>query len=171
MNLQEGNNAITRTKKHPMNTYKSILTIFLTINCMLTNSQEFKERHIRKLENHGIIYKTEYSFSEQATKDLHQILHYDFKRRAKKTVGFSLLTVGMGGLVGGVLLMNQNSNNSGAPQSFILGVFCYAAGAAGVGTSIPLFVSAGKSKKNRDKLKLLYQSEATRNPFLIQSNL
>ena len=67
-----------------MKKYNSIITIFLSLSFLMTNAQEFKERHIRKLLNHVIIYKTEYSFSEQATKDLHQVLYYDFKRRAKK---------------------------------------------------------------------------------------
>lgn len=134
---------------------KTISICMFLIACSTIHAQEFKERHIKKLENLGIQYKTEYSFSQEATKELHQLLHYDFKRRAKNTVAASLLTVGVGGLVGGIfILKDQNEYTSWITQ--IGGGLVLAVGTAGIGTSIPLFISAKKSRKRRDKLKMKY---------------
>lgn len=149
---------------------KTICICLALIASVNMSSQDFKERHIIKLENLGIEYKTEYSFSQEATKDLHQLLHYDFKRSAKNTVAASLLTVGVGGLVGGTLILtNKNSYSSGLTQ--FAGGLVFAIGAAGAGTSIPLFVSARTSRKNRDLLKMKYMDDLIDNASLQQTEL
>ena len=137
-----------------MDVKKHIISLLFIISSMIMYSQEFKQRHIRKLENLDIPFKAEYSMSEQATKDLHHSLHHDFKRKAKITVGGSLLTVGIGGLVGGALLMNGAQYDHQGLTS-IAATGCFLVAAAGVGTSIPLFVGARKSKKLRDKIKTM----------------
>ena len=134
----------------------------------MTYSQEFKERHIKKLENLGIQYKTEYSFSQQATKDLHQVLHYDYKRRAKNTVGTSLFTLGIGGLIGGMLMSKKNQYDRHGFGSIAAGG-SFLVGAAGIGTSIPIFISAGKTRKKRDQLKLIYQQDSIYNTSIQQA--
>ncbi|WP_273567982.1 hypothetical protein [Maribacter halichondriae] len=157
-----------------MKTQNHIIGLLFLTSSMLTHSQEFKERHVRKLENLGIKYKAEYSFNEQATKDLHQVLHHDFKRRAKNTVGASLLTVGVGGLVGGALIMRgrnyhgERNASAGGLQTFA-GLLCFGVGAAGVGTSIPLFVGARKSKKRRDQLRKSYEMDQTEAIWALQA--
>lgn len=147
-----------------MKIIKTTVSLLIVLSCITTHAQAFKKKHIRKLENLDIPFKMEYSQREQATKDLHQILHFDFKRRAKNTFGSSLMTIGIGGLVGGALLINaKNYHGKTSGLYTILGGTCFLVGAAGVGTSIPLFIGARKSRKERDKLKLLYESETMKN--------
>lgn len=145
-----------------MRTQKYSISLLLLICCIITYSQDFKERHIRKLENLDIPFKTEYSTNEKATKDLHQILHYDFKRKAKNTVGATLLTIGLGGLVGGVVLSREAKYDRHGFTQIAAGGF-FVVGAAGISTSIPLFVGARKTSRKRDRLKTLYRLGATHN--------
>tara|TARA_R110002167_G_scaffold23281_13_gene82750 strand:- start:658 stop:1158 length:501 start_codon:yes stop_codon:yes gene_type:complete len=156
-----------------MKTKTRVLLLFLAISTLSTYGQEFRERHIQKLESLGIPYNPEYSTNAQATKDLHQVLYFDFKRKAKITTGSVLLTVGLGGLIGGILLINDESNNgkAHAPREVevITGIGCLALGATGVGISIPMFISAKKHKKNRDELKKTYQSDRSEKLVALQS--
>ncbi|GAB5476433.1 MAG: hypothetical protein Mars2KO_45320 [Maribacter sp.] len=146
--------------------FKKYFTYSLILLSTLTYAQEIKERHIRKLKNLDVTYKTDYVNNERINQDLHQLLHYDFKRRSRNAVGTALAAVGVSGLAGGFLLVGtKNSYGEGSILYSTLGVGCILVGTASIGTSIPIFIGARKNRKKRDQLRAMYSKKST-NPFL-----
>ncbi len=149
-----------------MKTKKYIMSLLIVLNGILGYSQEFKGRQIKKLENMGIPFEAKYSNNPQAIEDLHQVLRYNTKHKVKHTVAATIFNIGVGALIGGTLLLkegNQSKDGFGSLFHKTGGTLVLATGAVGVGGSILIFRGARKSRKKRDKLKLLYQNQSSIN--------
>jgi hypothetical protein len=133
-----------------MKTLTTLLVIFIFSNCF---SQDFKQYEIKRLNSFGIELKSDNQMNESYTLDFSTILEKERKRRTNKTVGIILTSIGALSTSFGILILsNKSENGEGRAIQEAVGGMFVGAGIISGGISIPLFNSAKKKRKERDKL-------------------
>lgn len=138
------------------------LSTILSILCYLCQAQQLKPSEIQKLSSLDLQYDIAAWHDEQVYLDFKKIIQYDKKTKGKKITGFIVGGVGAAALAGSLSLLNTSPNNRETGEgekrlvSSVIGVPMLIVGAGCIGTSIPLFISSGRSKKRRDKLIASY---------------
>lgn len=140
-----------------MKTLACLLAICIFSNCF---SQDFKKHEIKRLHSFGIQLEPYKQMNEHYAFDLSTILKKERKRRTNKTVGIILTTIGTLSTSFGVLILsNRSENGEGRAIQETVGGMFVGAGIVSGGVSIPLFISAKKKRKERDRLIKKYTSE------------
>lgn len=138
------------------------LITILFICCFYLHAQHLKPNEIQKLSSLDLQYDIAAWHDEQVYMDFKKIIQYDKKAKGKKITGVILGGAGIAALAGSLSILNSKTTNwdTGEKETSltasILGAPMLIVGAGCIGTSIPLFISSGRSKKRRDKLIASY---------------
>lgn len=136
---------------------KKTLTTLITL-LLLTNgfSQTYKEYELRRLNSFGIHLDSVEINNAAKPLNISAILEKEKKRRTNKTSAIVLTSLSVLTTTYGALLFSASKNEQeGLGKSISLMVMTV--GVIELGTSIPLFISSNKRKKERDKLIELYK--------------
>lgn len=147
-------------KKHAMKT----ILLYTILFCFYynLNAQQLKPSEIKKLSSLDLQYDIAAWHDDQVYLDFKKIIRYDKKTKGKKIAGFVVGGVGAAALAGSLSILNSKVTNRDTGEeetpitASIIGAPMLIVGAGCIGTSIPLFISSGRSKKRRDKLIASY---------------
>ncbi len=133
-------------------------TILLFCICLYAQgqAQEFNGQELKQLDGLGLVVEN-FDMSDQGIKsDFANILWLDKKRRKRKTLGTILTATSVIFSAMGVLSLAQEDPHAIAE---IIGVLALGQGVLQGSATIPLFKSAKKQKKRRNKLIRKYNKE------------
>lgn len=122
---------------------------FIFFNAGFT--QEFSKKEVEKLNSFGINkVLIELNIPSNAVK-FENILIQNRKRKARKYIGFGILSLSAVTVFQGIRIISENRNEQeGLGQS--IGTMIVVLGVVEVGATIPIFISSHKKKKERDNL-------------------
>jgi len=128
-----------------------ILLIFLTGGILSITAQELNNQKIEKIRSLEIDVQKLNLLDVGIQKEMHQILHFERKRKGNKTMAIVFTSISALSLILGASISASNSKSN----SFVGDVFGDLAIGAGFvygGLSVPFWVLSNKRKKQRDQL-------------------
>ncbi len=124
------------------------LLLFMCIFVQV-QAQFFKNKELKQLDNFGLAVENFDLNQQEIQIDFTNILKFDKKRRKRKTFGIILTTTSVIFSAVGILSLAQENPHA---IGEIFGVLALGQGALQGGSTIPLFKSAKKQKRERDKI-------------------
>jgi len=129
------------------------LLLIAILSLSICFSQHFKPHETKMLNSFGLVLKPDTQINKNHLIDFKTILKKERKRKSNKTAGIILSSVGVFSTSLGILVLSRPAGDGmgkGIQES--IGGLLVGAGLVSGGISIPLFNSASKKRKQRDKL-------------------
>jgi len=133
---------------------KVITLLILLFSFFIGNSQSLSNKNILKLNKLDIKTEKLNLNGINIQNDLNEILFLDKKRRRNKRTGIILTSLSVLTTTFGIFALTHDKANDGTGRAYqeLIGGMSLGIGIASGGITIPIFNSAKKRKKERDKL-------------------
>jgi len=133
---------------------KQITLLIILFSFFIGNSQSLSNKNILKLNKLDIKIKKLNYKDVNIQNDLNEILFLDKKRRRNKRTGIILTSLSILTTSFGIIALTHDKANDGTGRAYqeLIGGMSLGLGIVSGGITIPIFNSAKKKKKERDKL-------------------